>query len=177
MKWYSLLFNQFSSLCHTHNLNDSHKNIKWITIIPLNCHCLLSQSHGTLTHLSHVGKVFKTVMAENRLLYSSCCTIGDLPGVVSLAKKIIIQWARSAPYVGFTFSFQLHDCSNSLCLLYAVWGYTAVLKDHTSWQIFMPIPANSLMQSAWCVTANVHIPWYISQIICIENLKSCSHSH
>jgi len=42
---------------------------------------------------------------------------------------------------------------------------------------FMPLPANSLMQSALSVTANVHIPWYISQINCLENSKACSHSH
>jgi len=35
-----------------------------------------------------------------------------------------------------------------MCLLYTVWGCITVLKDHTSWQMFMPLPANSLMQSA-----------------------------
>ena len=30
-----------------------------------------------------------------------------------------------------------------------------VLKDHTLWQMFMPLPANSLMQSAWHVTAHI----------------------
>jgi len=87
MKIYGRMFSKCGSLCHTHNLNDSHNNIKWSTIITFNCHYLLTQPHSTLTHLSHVGKVFKTIMAENRLLHSSCCTIGDLASVVSLAQK------------------------------------------------------------------------------------------
>jgi len=37
--------------------------------------------------LSHLGKVFTIVMAEIRLLNSSCCRIGDLKSVVSLAQK------------------------------------------------------------------------------------------
>ena len=53
--------------------------------------------------------------------------------------------------------------SNSLCLLYAVWGCITVLKDHTSWQTFMPLPANSLMKSARQVTAYVHIHFWISK--------------
>ena len=38
-----------------------------------------------------------------------------------------------------------------------------VLKDHTSWQIFMPLPANSLMQSSQHITAYVHIHFWISK--------------
>jgi regulator of replication initiation timing len=47
----------------------------------------LTQSHNTLTQLSQLGKVFTTVMAENRILHSPCCTIGDLASDVSLAQK------------------------------------------------------------------------------------------
>jgi len=39
-----------------------------------------------------------------------------------------------------------------------VWGCITVLKVHTSLQMFVPLPASSLMQSAGHVTANVHIP-------------------
>jgi len=81
------LFKQCGSLCHTHNLNDSHNNKKWSTIISLRCHYFLTQPHNTLTCFSYLGKVFKIVIAENRLLHSSCCTIGDLPSVVSLAQN------------------------------------------------------------------------------------------
>jgi hypothetical protein len=43
------------------------------------------------------------------------------------------------------------------------WMGITVLKDHTSWQMFMPLPANSLMQSAWHVTPHVHIHFWISK--------------
>ena len=65
----------------------SHNNIKWSTIISLICHYLLTQPHSTLTRFSHLGKLFKTVMAKINLLHSSCCTIGDFPSVVSLTQK------------------------------------------------------------------------------------------
>jgi hypothetical protein len=42
---------------------------------------------NTLTCLSYLGKVFTIVMAQIKFLYSSCCRIGDLPTVVSLAQK------------------------------------------------------------------------------------------
>jgi hypothetical protein len=47
-----------------------------------------------------------------------------------------------------------------LCLLYNVWGCITVLKDHTSWQMFMPLPANSLMQLVQHVTPYVHIHFW-----------------
>ena len=49
------------------------------------------------------------------------------------------------------------DCSNILCYSYTV------LKDHTSWQMFMPLPANSLMQLSKHLRAYVHIHFCISQ--------------
>jgi hypothetical protein len=49
-------------------------------------------------------------------------------------------------------------------LVYVVhWMWFTVLKDHTSWQMFMPLPANSLMQSARHVTVYVHINFWISK--------------
>jgi hypothetical protein len=49
-------------------------------------------------------------------------------------------------------------------LVFAVhWMGIAVLKDHTSWQMFMPLPANNLIQSAQHVTAHVHITFWISK--------------
>ena len=41
--------------------------------------------------------------------------------------------------------------------------------------MFMPLPANILMQSARHVTANAHIPIYITN--CLESLNACSHSY
>ena len=41
--------------------------------------------------------------------------------------------------------------------------------------MFVPLPANSLMQSARHVTANVHITIYITN--CLESLNACSHSY
>jgi len=119
-----------------------------------------------LTCLSHVVKVFKLSWKK----IGSCILLAVqlvTSQVLCHCHKITVHWARSAPCVGFTLSFQKHDCSSSLCLLYTVWGCIAVLKDRTSWHMFMPLPANSLMQSAWRVTANVHIPWYILQIVLI----------
>ena len=51
-------------------------------------------------------------------------------------------------------------CSNSLFVVYCMW--IPVLKDHNSWQMFMPLPGDSLMQSAQLVTAFVHIHFWIS---------------
>ena len=115
-------------------------------------------------------------MAENRLPHSSCCTT-VASQVLRHWHKITIQWARSAPYVGFTVSFQKHDCSNSLRLMYTLWGCIAVLKDHTSWQTFMSLPTNGLMQSARHVTANVHIPWYIYCKLIVSKFWSLAGIH
>jgi hypothetical protein len=46
------------------------------------------------------------------------------------------------------------------------------LKDHTSWHMFMPLPANSLMQSAQHVTASDQIHFWISNYE--YNSESCS---
>jgi hypothetical protein len=59
MKSYRRLFNKCRSLCHTDNLNDSHNNIKWSTIISLRFHYFLTQSHSTLRRLFHFVKVLQ----------------------------------------------------------------------------------------------------------------------
>jgi hypothetical protein len=97
--------------------------------------------------LSHLGKVFTTVMAEIRLLNSSCCRAGDLKCCVT-GPKIIVKCTRSASMLDFL--------QHLLAFVVNCTGST-VLKDHTSWQMFMPLPANSLMQSARLVTAYVHM--------------------
>ena len=48
-----------------------------------------------------------------------------------------------------------------------------VLKDHTSWQMFMALPANSLLQSGQHGTAFVHIHFWISKNECNSD-ASCS---
>jgi hypothetical protein len=73
--------------------------------------------------------------------------------------QVLCHWARSAKYVGFSLSFQQHDCSKSLSLLFTVWSRITVLKDHTLWKVFMPLPGNSLMQSPQHITVYVHIPF------------------
>ena len=120
----------------------------------------MTQSHSTLMHLSLLGKVFTFVMAEIRLLNYSCCRIGDLQGLCHWPKNNSPMSKVSA--ICWIF-LKFADSSNSLCLLYSVWDSITVLKDHTSWQMFMPLPANSLMQSAYHVTAHVHIQCWISK--------------
>jgi len=109
-------------------------------------------------HLSHLGKVFTIVMAEIRLLYYSCCRIGDL--------QVLCHWPKNNSPMSKVSTIcwivlKFPDCSNFLCLLYSVWDCITVLKDHTSWQMFMPLPANSLMQSVQHVIAYVHIHYWI----------------
>ena len=48
-------------------------------------------------------------------------------------------------------------------LVFAVCGCIAVLKDHTLWQMFMSLPASSLMHSARHVTTYVHILCWVSK--------------
>jgi len=67
--------------------------------------------------LSNLGKVFTIVMAEIRLLNYSCCRIGDLASAVT-GPEIIVQWARSAPYDGFSLSFQTAATPCICCILY-----------------------------------------------------------
>ena len=129
-----------------------------------------TQSHGTVKCFSHLGKFFKPVMAEIRLLHSFCCTTGDLTVLCHwqnnnspLCKVSTICWV----YLKLPLTW--------LQQLYTVWGCITVLKDHTSWQMYVPLPANSLMQSERHVTANVHIPVYITN--CLESLNACSHSY
>jgi hypothetical protein len=43
------------------------------------------------------------------------------------------------------------------------WMGITVLKDRTSWQMFMPLPASSLVQSAWHVIVYDHIHFWISK--------------
>jgi len=130
----------------------------------------LTQSHNTLMHLSLLGKVFTFVMAEIRLLNFSCCRIGDL--------QVLCHWPKNNSPMNKVSTIcwiflTLPDCSNSLCLLYSVWDCITVLKDHTTWQMFMPLPANSLMQSEQHVTAYVHIHYWISKYECNSH-DSCS---
>jgi len=111
------LLKEWGSLCHTHNLNDSRNSTKWSTIISLKCHYFLTESHCTLMCLSHLGKVFTIVMAEIRLLNYSYCRIGDLANVVT-GPTITVHCARSAPYVGFSLSFQTAAIPCVCCTLY-----------------------------------------------------------
>ena len=81
---------------------------------------------------------FTVTMTEIRLLNSSCFTTGGRSCKCYVTgPKITVHWARPAPYV--------------------------VPKDHTSQHMFMPQPANSLMQIAQHVTAYNHIHFWISK--------------
>jgi hypothetical protein len=58
-------------------------------------------------------------------------------------------------------------------LVYVVhWMGFTVLKDHTTWQSFMPLPANSLMQSARHVTAYVHIHFWMNTMLMIPAARN-----
>ena len=129
-----------------------------------------TQFHSTLTCLSHLGKFFKPVMSEIRLLHSFCCTSGDL--------TVLCHWHNNnSPLytVSTIWWVYLKFPVTWLQQLYTVWGCITVLMDHTSWQMFMTLPANSLMHSAQHVTANVHILVYTTN--CLESLNACSHSY
>ena len=47
------------------------------------------------------------------------------------------------------------DCTKSLCLLYTVWGL--MCSGIITYDMFISVPANSLMKSAWHVTTHVHV--------------------
>jgi len=92
-------------------------------------------------------------MAEIMLLHSSCCMIGDLTLLCHwhkndspLCKVSTVHWV----YHKFPVTW--------LQQLYTVWDCITVLMVHTPLQMFMPLPANSLMH----VTTNVHICFWIS---------------
>ena len=67
--------------------------------------------------------------------------------------QVLCHWSKNNSPMG-KFSakcwifLEFLDYSN-MCLLYTVWGLLS------SVQMFMPVPANSLMQSAWHITAHV----------------------
>jgi len=69
--------------------------------------------------MSHLGKVVTIVMAETRLLNYSWCGIGDL--------QVLCHWPKNNSPMGMVSTicwifFKFLGCSNSLCLLYTVWG-------------------------------------------------------
>jgi hypothetical protein len=126
-------------------------------IIPQNLHRLVSYWQG-----------FTITIVEIRALNSSCCRTGErCCKCYVTGPKIIVQWARPAPYVGFSLHFQTAATPYVCC---------TVLKDHTSWQTLIPLSANNLMQSAQHVTTYVHIHFWISKYEYNAD-DSCSTEH
>ena len=109
-------------------------------------------------HASHLGKVFTTVMAET----GSCIIL-----VVELViLQVLCHWTKNNSPTGkvttiWSILLEFPDCSN-LCLLYTVSGLLS--SRVIPYDMFMSLPANSLMQSAWHVTAYVHIMTPAAQI-------------
>jgi hypothetical protein len=65
-------------------------------------------------------------MAEIRLLNSSCSrTGGRRCECYVTGPKIIVQWARPAPYIGFSLHFQTVTIPYVCCMM-----VITVLKDH-----------------------------------------------
>ena len=94
---------------------------------------------------------FYNCHGRNWLLNYSCCRIGDLASVVSLVQKNNSPLGKVS---AICWIFLVSRLQRIFVLVVCCMGIT-VLKDHTLWQMFMPLPANSLMQSAGHVTVYV----------------------
>jgi hypothetical protein len=105
------------------------------------------------------AKGLTIIMAEIRLLNSSFCKTGGWPCKYCHwpNNNSPTHKASTVCWISLTFP----GCSNSLCLLYTGWGLlcSRIIPHGCS----SPLPANSLIQSAWHVTAHVHIHFWISK--------------
>jgi hypothetical protein len=113
------LFKKWGSRCHNHNLNNSRNNTKCSTIISLNCHYFLTQSHSTTMRLSHLGKFLQ--LSWQKL--GSWITLT----VQLVTLQVLGHWPKNNSPMGkvstiWWICLKSPDCSNSLCLLYTLWG-------------------------------------------------------
>ena len=83
-----------------------------------------------------------------------------LLAVELVTSKVLCHWPKNNSPMGKVSTkswifLQFPECSNSVFVVHCVG--IVVLKDRTVRHMFMPLPANSLMQSARLVTAYVHM--------------------
>ena len=94
----------------------------------------------------------------------------NLLAVELVASQVLCHWPKNNSPVGkvstirwIFFKFPITWLQQLLVSDIHCMGYNTVLKHHTSWQMFVPLPANSLMKSARHVTAYVHFRCWISK--------------
>jgi hypothetical protein len=90
-----------------------------------NCFTEVSSQFDTITQnldtLVSYWQRFTILIAEIRLLNSSCCRTGGWPCKCYVTDlKIIVQWARPAPYVGFSLHFQTAATPCACCTLMGI---------------------------------------------------------
>ena len=147
MKRKRRLLKKWGSLCHTHNLNDSHNNIKWSTIIFFG-HNPTAPWHTCL------------ILARFLQLSWQKIDFCFLLLVKLVTSQVLCHWSKNNSPMGKVSTkcwifLEFPDCLKSLCLLYTVWGL--LCSRIIPYDMFMSLPANSLMQSAWHVTAYVRM--------------------
>jgi len=99
--------------------------------------------------LSHLGKVFTIFMAE---IGSWIIVVLEL-----VTLQVLCHWSKNnSPMVKFSTKcwifLEFPDCG-TIFFLYTVWRLLS--SRIITGDMFMPLPANSLMQSAWHVTAHI----------------------
>jgi len=77
-----------------------------------------------------------------------------------VTSQVLCHWSKNNSPMGKVSTkcwifLEFPDCLKSLCLLYTVWGL--LCSRIIPYDMFMSLPANNLMQSAWHVTAHVRM--------------------
>jgi len=152
------MFKKWVSLCHTQNLNDSHNNTNWSTIISLKCHYIWHNPTAP----------WCAFLILARFLQLSWQKLGSwiILAVELVILQVLFPWPKNnSPQCKFSaiwwIILKFPDCSNYLYLLYTVWELLCSrIIPHD--RCVIPLPANSLMQSARHVTAYVYIHFWIS---------------